>query len=101
MPQVLREAPEGTIEAEVFKISPGDRANPLWQSLRTQIGKMLWQARIRNDGTLNEVDTAALRGEIRAYRKILEFAETRSVGEQPRWFDAEPDQALVPGRARF
>nr|BDD47852.1 hypothetical protein 25 [Burkholderiaceae bacterium] len=51
--------------------------SPEWHGLKKYIEEQLEKARIKNDSSsLNEIDTAALRGEIRVLKRILALPET-------------------------
>ena len=51
--------------------------SPEWHGLTKYIEEQLEKARIKNDSSsLNEIDTAALRGEIRVLKRILALPET-------------------------
>ena len=59
-----------------------DFQSPTWQHLRKWAEQQLTKAREKNDAVgLSETDTAALRGEIRALKRILDLpnAATRTL----------------------
>jgi hypothetical protein len=54
-----------------------DRSSGLWLRLVAHLESRLQDARRKNDGPLNEYDTATLRGEIRALRHIIGLGDSR------------------------
>ena len=57
--------------------------SPEWHALKTYVEEQLQKARLRNDSSsLNEIDTASLRGEIKVLKRILDLPNqaTREVG---------------------
>ena len=60
-----------------FELSPQDKLHPLWTRLRAHLEDRLAQARIRNDAVLPEAETAALRGEIKALKRIIALGDDR------------------------
>ena len=61
------------IDDHNFKLSPGERASPVWQRVSKHVEFLLETARKRNDNHQDEVKTASLRGEIKSLRSILAF----------------------------
>jgi hypothetical protein len=70
-----------------FELSEADKASALWLRLKEHLETRLADARKRNDGVQPEADTAALRGEIRALKRIIALGDDRpfltGLGEQP------------------
>jgi hypothetical protein len=50
-----------------------DRHSALWQKIDKEITERLDVLRQRNDGDLNEVETATLRGTIKAFKEIQQW----------------------------
>jgi hypothetical protein len=61
-----------------FRLEPHEVQANLWIKLSDELNKRLDLARKRNDGALDEIATATLRGEIRVLKSILAFADQRS-----------------------
>lgn len=58
--------------AEKFALSPGEKRSDLWLRLKKHFEETLEKARRKNDDPAQtEAQTAALRGEIAAYKKLL------------------------------
>jgi hypothetical protein len=63
-----------------FELSDGERGHPLWARLKAHLQGRLAAARVRNDdATMTEAQTAALRGQIAAYKTIISFGDDRPV----------------------
>ena len=63
-----------------------DFNSPQWHTLRKWAEEQLKKAREKNDAVaVSEIDTAALRGEIRVLKRILDLPQsvTREVGVFP------------------
>jgi len=58
-----------------FMLSESDKRNPLWLRLSDHLRKRLADLRGRNDGPLDEMQTAALRGQIQSLKGLLALAE--------------------------
>jgi hypothetical protein len=59
---------------ERFELSLGERQSPLWLRLKRHLEEQLARARATNDApNLTEAQTAALRGEIAAIKKLLKL----------------------------
>lgn len=59
---------------ERFELSTGERLSPLWMRLKKHLEEQLRRAREKNDAVnLTEAETAALRGEIAAIKKLLKL----------------------------
>ena len=56
---------------EPFYLSRGDRQTGLWLRLRDHLETKLASLRGRNDGPLNERETATLRGHIECLKGII------------------------------
>ena len=54
-----------------FRLSEADTNSGLWLRLKTHLTERLDLLRIRNDGDRSEIETAALRGEIRCLKQII------------------------------
>jgi len=61
-----------------FRLSPGDRSANLWARLKVHIEERLQKARERNDGDLDPVQTARLRGEISCLKRLLALGKDES-----------------------
>lgn len=60
--------------AEGLVLSAQDRASPLWARLEKHFAQRLTEARAQNDSPeLSEAKTAALRGEIRVWKGLIEL----------------------------
>lgn len=65
-------------ELEVFDLTGGERASPMWRRISAWLEKRLHDARCHNDNTaLTAEQTAALRGEIKALKTFI------ALGEEP------------------
>lgn len=62
-----------------FTLSAHDKVQGLWLRLKAHLDERLLDARRRNDNPLSEIDTATLRGEIRALKHILGLADERTI----------------------
>ena len=62
-----------------------DFSSPSWHQIRKWIQDELEKARLRNDAVLDQIQTAALRGEIRLLKRILDLPNqaTRGVAAEP------------------
>lgn len=58
-----------------FALSAGDLNSSLWTRLRDHMEQRLQDLRGRNDGPLDQTETARVRGQIQAYKDILALAE--------------------------
>ena len=54
-----------------FRLSDADKTTGVWLRLKTHLTDRLALLRLRNDGPLSEIETAATRGEIKAIRQII------------------------------
>jgi hypothetical protein len=66
------------------KLTQYELQSAVWVKLREHLERQLQDSRSRNDGDLNEIDTARLRGRIAVIKQILAFGE-------PTPEQAEPD----------
>lgn len=62
---------------EDFELSPGEKMHPLWARLRAQLERNLDSLRRRNDGPLDPVKTAELRGHIRCLKAVIALGDDR------------------------
>lgn len=93
MPQVVMPAP-----LDPFKLSQPERMSGVWRRLEEKINKMLEEARVRNDDTLDQLETQKIRGKIAAYKEILGFAKD---DQAITWGGDDFDTSgIVQGRAR-
>ena len=61
-----------------FELSDGEKAHPLWRRLRAHLEDELGRLRRRNDDpTQGELETAALRGQIRCLKVIMALGDDR------------------------
>ena len=62
-----------------------DFSTPGWHQLRRWAEAELEKARLKNDAVLDQIQTAALRGEIRLLKRILDLPNqaTRGVAAEP------------------
>jgi len=62
-----------------------DFSSPSWYQIRKWIQDELEKARLRNDAVLDQIQTAALRGEIKVLKRILDLPNqaTRGVAAEP------------------
>lgn len=66
-----------------FTLSAHDKAQGLWLRLNAHLEERLTDARVRNDASLTEPETAMLRGEIRCLKKLINLGDDRPVtGEE-------------------
>ena len=56
---------------EAFLLTPGERNSPVWQKILEHLRRRLEALRIENDRAASEVQTAALRGRIAAYKALI------------------------------
>ena len=56
-------------------LEPHEIQSALWVKLKTELEARIELQRKRNDGDLNEIETARLRGIIFAYKNLLALAE--------------------------
>lgn len=61
--------------APEFKLSPGDRVQPLWAKLKAHLEERLAKARERNDADLTPDQTAKIRGEISCLKRLLALGQ--------------------------
>jgi hypothetical protein len=63
-----------------FALTPADKISPTWQKLREHLETKLKNARGKNDdATLDEIQTAALRGQIQTLKSIISLGDTSPV----------------------
>ena len=62
-----------------------DFSSPAWHQIKRWIQAELEKARLKNDAALDQIQTAALRGEIRLLKRILDLPNqaTRGVAAEP------------------
>ena len=62
-----------------------DFSSPAWHQIKRWIQEELEKARLKNDAALDQIHTAALRGEIRLLKRILDLPNqaTRGVAAEP------------------
>lgn len=60
-----------------FELTYADKASGLWLRLSAHLEYRLADARIKNDRPLTEFETAMLRGEIKAIKRILALGNDR------------------------
>lgn len=60
---------------DAFGLSDGERMHPLWMRLEQHFRRRLDELRKQNDGPLDEVRTAHLRGRIAEVGALLDLAE--------------------------
>lgn len=59
---------------EKFALSPGEKRSELWLRLKKHLEDLLEKARLRNDDAAHDpATTAAIRGEIAAYKRLLKL----------------------------
>ena len=64
-------------DANEFRLTDGERANPLWLKLRTHLEEKLKNCRGQNDGPLDPIQTATLRGQIATLKGLI------ALGDEP------------------
>lgn len=64
-------------ELQGFELTEGEKAHPLWARLKSHLEEQLRVCRARNDGLLSEMETAMLRGQIKAIKAIIRLGEAR------------------------
>lgn len=57
-------------------LDPHELHSPLWMKIEAKLKERLSILRARNDGDLNEIETARLRGRIDAVKELLALSET-------------------------
>lgn len=67
---MLQDEPEDDVP---FALTAADKASACWARLKDELAKRLHNARCRNDGDLNEIQTANLRGRIKELESIIAF----------------------------
>lgn len=66
-----------------FLLSDYEKSQPLWMRLKAHLEDRLASARSKNDAPLSDVDTAALRGEIRCLKTLIRLDISRPLtGEE-------------------
>ena len=62
-----------------------DFSSPAWHQIKRWIQVELDKARLKNDADISDIHTAALRGEIRLLKRILDLPNqaTRGVAAEP------------------
>ena len=62
-----------------------DFGSPAWYQIKKWTQEELEKARLKNDAVLDQIQTAALRGEIRLLKRILDLPNqaTRGVAAEP------------------
>ena len=62
-----------------------DFGSPAWHQLRRWAEAELEKSRLKNDAVLDQIQTSALRGEIRLLKRILDLPNqaTRGVAAEP------------------
>lgn len=60
---------------EKFRLTNIELQSAIWKKLYEYIEKERDLLRKRNDGAIDPIDTARLRGEIKAYNKLLDLAK--------------------------
>ena len=62
-----------------------DFSSPTWHQIKRWTQEELEKARLKNDAVLDQIQTAALRGEIRLLKRILDLPNqvTRGVAAEP------------------
>lgn len=62
-----------------------DFGSPAWHQIKKWTQEELEKARLKNDAVLDQIQTAALRGEIRLLKRILDLPNqaTRGVAAEP------------------
>ena len=58
-----------------FALTDGERHHPLWTRLSAHLTERLRELRGRNDGPLNELETATLRGQINCLKGIIALGD--------------------------
>ena len=58
-----------------FALTDGERHHPLWTRLSAHLTERLRELRGRNDGPLNEIETATLRGQINTLKGIIALGD--------------------------
>lgn len=54
-----------------FALTDGEKASSLWKRLEEHLEAELERARVKNDGALDPITTATVRGRIQTYRALL------------------------------
>jgi len=60
-----------------FELSEHDKSQGLWVRLKAHLEDRLAAARVRNDASLPEHETATIRGEIKALKRLLALGDSR------------------------
>ncbi len=60
-----------------FQLTPQDKASALWPKLMAFMQQQREALRCRNDGALDELETAAVRGQIRQLSILLDLDKER------------------------
>ena len=58
-----------------FALTDGERHHPLWTRLSAHLTERLRELRGRNDGPLNELETATLRGQINCLKGLIALGD--------------------------
>lgn len=62
-----------------FQLTQGDKHSGLWLRLKQHLEERLANARLRNDALQPDMETAALRGEIRCLKMLVKLGDDRPV----------------------
>jgi hypothetical protein len=65
-----------------FQLTDGERAHPLWLKLKAHWLDRIAELRQRNDRTLSEAETAALRGQIAELKVAVALGDERPITPQ-------------------
>jgi hypothetical protein len=58
-----------------MKLEPIEVQSALWTKVSNELNNRLRLARLKNDGALNEIETADLRGQIKALKNVLALGD--------------------------
>ena len=58
-----------------FALTDGERHHPFWTRLSAHLTERLRELRGRNDGPLNELETATLRGQINCLKGLIALGD--------------------------
>lgn len=61
--------------SERLQLNKSEREDPLWLKIEAHLKEWLDTARRKNDGALDPIQTANLRGEIKTLKRVLSLSE--------------------------
>jgi len=63
-------------------LSSGEREHPLWRKLAAHMNERLVMLRAKNDGPLDEMQTATMRGQIKELKALMSLGTAAPVSDE-------------------